>query len=250
MDRSPLQRPDHVVSGGADPGAPARGKVGTTERLVVQVGGASPTTTMVVAVPRPRRPGSGEPAGPRRLCVLASRIPLVSEGLRTVLDGHELHQEDASRPGLARRLPEEALVVGVPLDASDPLVEELFSLPHPERVLLLLDDVSQRLLAGRLASSGIGALPLHASARAISAALRSGCPADAAAPETEHGLTPREQDVLAELAAGRSNAEVADALWVSENTVKTHVRNIYRKLGVTSRAAAVSAYVRVASAGD
>lgn len=48
-------------------------------------------------------------------------------------------------------------------------------------------------------------------------------------------LTRREEDVLVLLAAGRTAAEVACELVVSPNTVKTHVRNLYRKLGINRR---------------
>ena len=48
-------------------------------------------------------------------------------------------------------------------------------------------------------------------------------------------LTPREANVLEHLQAGRSNAEIALALSVSVETVRTHRRNIYRKLGVRTR---------------
>lgn len=48
-------------------------------------------------------------------------------------------------------------------------------------------------------------------------------------------LTPREADVLELLRQGRSNAEIANALTVSVETVRTHRRNIYRKLGVRTR---------------
>ena len=51
----------------------------------------------------------------------------------------------------------------------------------------------------------------------------------------EHGLTPREGEIVLYLGRGHSYAYIANALTVSENTVRTHVRNIYRKLGVTSR---------------
>ncbi|EYB67436.1 LuxR family transcriptional regulator [Deinococcus phoenicis] len=53
-------------------------------------------------------------------------------------------------------------------------------------------------------------------------------------------LTPRERDVLARLAEGLSNKRAARELGVSESTVKFHVQAVYSKLGVQSRAAAVT----------
>lgn len=52
-------------------------------------------------------------------------------------------------------------------------------------------------------------------------------------------LTRREREVLVELARGRSYSAMATALFVSENTVKTHVASVYRKLGVDRRIDAV-----------
>jgi DNA-binding CsgD family transcriptional regulator len=57
-------------------------------------------------------------------------------------------------------------------------------------------------------------------------------------------LTPREHDVLIELARGSSNRDIAAALGISENTVKFHVATILAKLQARSRAEAVMAAVR------
>lgn len=54
-----------------------------------------------------------------------------------------------------------------------------------------------------------------------------------------HRLTVREFEVLGLVAAGLSNAEIAERLYVSVNTVKTYVRAAYRKIGVDRRAQAV-----------
>jgi DNA-binding NarL/FixJ family response regulator len=48
-------------------------------------------------------------------------------------------------------------------------------------------------------------------------------------------LTPREADVLELIQAGRSNAEIAHALHIGIETVRTHARRVYRKLGVSTR---------------
>lgn len=53
-------------------------------------------------------------------------------------------------------------------------------------------------------------------------------------------LTPREWDVMRCVAAGKSNAEIAGLLWIAPTTVRKHLENIYDKLGVHSRTAAVA----------
>lgn len=58
-------------------------------------------------------------------------------------------------------------------------------------------------------------------------------------PHIVNPLTPREQDVLAELTKGKSNREIASSLFVSEKTVKTHISNIFPKLLVQDRTQAV-----------
>jgi DNA-binding NarL/FixJ family response regulator len=55
----------------------------------------------------------------------------------------------------------------------------------------------------------------------------------------EHDLTPRESEVLALVADGVSNDEIAAQLFISRNTVRNHVQNLFAKLGVHSRLDAV-----------
>ncbi|MFD9790293.1 response regulator [Streptomyces sp. NPDC059070] len=57
---------------------------------------------------------------------------------------------------------------------------------------------------------------------------------------TTPSLTPRELDILAQLSQGLANRDIARALFISEATVKTHLGRIYEKLGVDTRAGAVS----------
>jgi len=54
-------------------------------------------------------------------------------------------------------------------------------------------------------------------------------------------LTEREREILTLLASGRSNAELAKELYLSEPTIKTHLSSIFRKLGVRDRVQAVIA---------
>ena len=62
---------------------------------------------------------------------------------------------------------------------------------------------------------------------------------DRAAPPARDPLTDRELEVLGHVAAPLSNREVADVMFLSVNTVRTHIRAIFDKLEVTSRADAV-----------
>ncbi len=62
------------------------------------------------------------------------------------------------------------------------------------------------------------------------------------APQVE--LSARERDVLRLVAAGADNREIAERLFVSSETVKSHLANIYRKLSVASRAHAVAVALR------
>jgi DNA-binding NarL/FixJ family response regulator len=60
----------------------------------------------------------------------------------------------------------------------------------------------------------------------------------------EDQLTPREIDILKQVAAGNANKVVADNLHVSEETVKSHVRNILSKLGANDRTHAVTIAIK------
>jgi DNA-binding CsgD family transcriptional regulator len=64
--------------------------------------------------------------------------------------------------------------------------------------------------------------------------------AGAPTPAAQLGLTPREGEVLAMVAAGRSNRQIAQALFISPKTASVHVSNILAKLGVTTRVEAAA----------
>jgi DNA-binding CsgD family transcriptional regulator len=57
---------------------------------------------------------------------------------------------------------------------------------------------------------------------------------------THYGLTARELEVLRLVAAGKSNHVIAAELFVSDHTIRRHLQNIFRKVGVSSRAAATA----------
>jgi DNA-binding CsgD family transcriptional regulator len=96
----------------------------------------------------------------------------------------------------------------------------------------------------------LGAHPLDSEIRALGrrARLDPAPPTPAAAPAAGTpsaaaqllGLTPREAEVLALVAAGRSNREIAQALFISPKTVGVHVSNLLAKLGAAGRVEAAA----------
>jgi DNA-binding NarL/FixJ family response regulator len=58
-------------------------------------------------------------------------------------------------------------------------------------------------------------------------------------PGRAEGLSERESEIIILIAEGHTNAEIANSLYLSPNSIKTHIRNAYRKLAVTRRAQAV-----------
>jgi DNA-binding NarL/FixJ family response regulator len=65
-----------------------------------------------------------------------------------------------------------------------------------------------------------------------------------------HGLTPRELEVLALVAAGRSNRQIGEELFISTKTASVHVSNILAKLGVSGRGEAAAVAHRDGLLGD
>jgi len=104
---------------------------------------------------------------------------------------------------------------------------------------LLKDSPRHDLIAAvRAAAAGDALLAPSVTRRLIEAFARRP-PETAPAPSRLASLTTRERDVLLMLARGRSNAEIAAGLFVSEATVKTHVGNLLAKLGLRDRVQAV-----------
>jgi DNA-binding NarL/FixJ family response regulator len=100
----------------------------------------------------------------------------------------------------------------------------------------LLKDVSREELCAAVASALAGQdLMAPSLRRAMAERAASSRQADPSA-----NLTERELQVLRGMSQGKSNAEIGRSLFLSEDTVKTHARRLFRKLGVNDRAQAVA----------
>ena len=89
------------------------------------------------------------------------------------------------------------------------------------------------------AAAGQAVLDPEVQQRLLSAAVRAPASAPAPTAASDTDLTPREAEVLRLIAGGKSNREIARALYVSEATVKTHVNRIFAKTGSRDRGQAV-----------
>jgi DNA-binding CsgD family transcriptional regulator len=122
---------------------------------------------------------------------------------------------------------------------------------HAEALLATGDrDTAAAVLARAAERCGrLGARPLDTEVKALAQRARldltpptatAAAAADVPAPAAQLGLTPREVEVLALVAAGRSNRQIAQALFISPRTVGVHVSNILAKLGVAGRVEAAA----------
>lgn len=199
--------------------------------------------------------------------VIADDQPLARAGLRMILEAHADLQimgegEDGNQAlSLVRRHRPDVAILDVRMPRMDGLeaTRALVAEGCQTRILIVttfdLDEYAFEAL--RIGASGfllkdappeeiVHAVRTVASGRAILAPTitrrlvehYAARPRPDASPELA-SLTDREGDVLRLLAAGRSNAEIADALALSEATVKTHVGRVLDKLGVRDRVQAV-----------
>jgi DNA-binding NarL/FixJ family response regulator len=200
------------------------------------------------------------------ITVVVSRFDdLLQGGLRALLDHDESIETVASGIGTDRlsvvlegHRPDVAIIDVAGLDRLAEVHE--LSRRHPRTSLVMLaHGPSMGECAQLIAFGASSCLDTGAQARDVLSAIHLASrglrltPRGEAEPNAPGGratalLTRRESEVLPLLRDGRSNAEIALALSVGVETIRTHTRNIYRKLGVSSRRELVAAPVREAPA--
>jgi DNA-binding NarL/FixJ family response regulator len=99
----------------------------------------------------------------------------------------------------------------------------------------LLKDAGPELLAQAIHSAANGDALIAPSVTVRLLAAFSDAVADAPRAEPSEPLTAREEEVLVRVAAGRTNAEIADELYISLSTTKTHLASLMSKLGARNR---------------
>jgi DNA-binding NarL/FixJ family response regulator len=191
--------------------------------------------------------------------------PVVRRGLRVLLevqDGIEVTGEAGDGPAALARAAEQqpdVILLDLKLPGLDGLAV-LEQLKHTTPKVLVLTSVTDPVAAGRAMREGAaGVLYKDVDPDALVRAIRAVhdghlllSPEAAGTllqPSAGPGrgldaLTAREREVLAELAQGRSNREIARALHVAEKTVKAHVSSVLAKLGVQDRTQAALFAVR------
>jgi DNA-binding CsgD family transcriptional regulator len=133
----------------------------------------------------------------------------------------------------ALRLPQSWSVAYAPL-IKDKDLHRIFGGQHPLPPIPNPEVVAEHGAAGRL-------LTLD---DAVSEALAIQIDAPTSLPNPQSGLTSRELEVLQLLAEGKTDAEIGAVLFISRRTAATHVRHIYDKLNISSRAEAAAFAVR------
>jgi DNA-binding NarL/FixJ family response regulator len=192
--------------------------------------------------------------------------PVVRQGLRVLLevqDGFEVTGEAGDGPtavALAKQRTPDVILLDLKLPGQDGLavLAELHAGGSQARVLVLTSVTDHAAAATAMHNGAAGVLYKDVDPDALVRAIRAVhdghlllaseaaatlLRSDRRAPALD-ALTGREREVLAELAQGRSNREIARALHVSEKTVKAHVSSVLAKLGVQDRTQAALFAVR------
>jgi ATP/maltotriose-dependent transcriptional regulator MalT len=176
--------------------------------------------------------------------------PVLKSGVvAAVFDGERSRLDGRSEPGRWRAAAAAWQALGHPYPAA-------YAQWRQAEALLLRGEPASRaaepLRAAHATALRLGARPLLGEIAALARRARiplepPAAPAAPAAPSEAQrlGLTERELEVLELVAAGRSNREIGEALFISAKTASVHISNILRKLEVTSRVQAATAAARL-----
>lgn len=188
------------------------------------------------------------PARPPLRIALVDEPELVTAGVASMLERHRPHDGPTLRLVEPEPGSRADLVLCDPVGRADPPEQYLASLTARFATpLVAFTWTTDPSLVRRVLAGGARAwVPKTASSERLVEALTgvyagSGGSSFASAPPAPAvALSRREREVLALICRGHSNAEIAEELYVSVNSVKTYVRQVYQKTGVSRRAQAVA----------
>lgn len=188
---------------------------------------------------------------------------LILNSLKQLLNLQEGLQVIQAHPSVEAMLAEKAKLDVLLLDIDLPGMSGLEAIPHFMKhqndlnIIMLTVHEEADLVFEALKTGAVGYLLKSTNSTRIAQGVREvfegGSPMSPSIarkvigsfrPLQDQLLTDREQQVLQKLAQGANNKQIAEDLFVSRNTVKAHIKNIYRKLQVHSRAEAVSKAIK------
>ena len=162
---------------------------------------------------------------------------------------HVVDDPSALRSLLARHRPDVVLVAShMPQVRPSVVVRAVREAAPGARILVLTMGTDPEDVVAGMAAGAVGYLARDAVLPEIAAALAMAPGSEPLAPRTAPelardsvvDLTDRELQVLEGMSRGRSNSEIGDDLFLSEDTIKTHARRLFRKMAVRDRAHAVA----------
>jgi DNA-binding NarL/FixJ family response regulator len=194
--------------------------------------------------------------------LLIENQTLTRIGIRTVVEGEsDLEIIGEARTGaegfeLYRRMKPDVVILSLRLPDSCAVdeIEKYLAENLPARIIVLAEHAGDAEISRSLKNGAAGYICKDVSTDELIEAIRtvhtgrkyipSGIAGILSENLGQEELTPTERKVLAMIVAGKANKEIGFDLNISENTVKTHVKNIFGKLGVSDRTSAATTAIK------
>ncbi|MGD9588606.1 MAG: LuxR C-terminal-related transcriptional regulator [Pyrinomonadaceae bacterium] len=194
--------------------------------------------------------------------LLIENQPLTRIGIRSVIDGEPdielVGETDNASDGFTkfRELRPDVTILGLRLPGSCAIddLDGYFAHDSKAKIIVLAEHAGDAEIAKALKKGAMGYICKDVTPEDLVKAIRTVAAGRKFIPNEiaqilsenlgKEELTPTESNVLRMIVGGMSNKEIAFALEVSANTVKTHVQNIFGKIGVSDRTSAATTAIR------
>lgn len=194
--------------------------------------------------------------------LLTEHQPLLRLAIRTVIDAedglHMIGEADNAADGfrIFRELGPDIVILGLRFPGSCSIddLDSYFAERPKAKIIVLAEHAGDAEIARALKKGAVGYICKDVAPAELVDAIRTVAagrkyiPDDIAQILSEHigqeELTPTEENILRMIVGGMSNKEIAFALDISENTVKSHNQNIFGKIGVSDRTSAATTAIK------